>query len=382
MKYLGLLWANLRRRPLRVILAFGCIFVAFLLFGLLAAVQQAFDAGVSLAGNDRLVVRHKVSLIQLLPVSYKERIGRIEGVSVASHQTWFGGVYQDPKNFFARIAVEPEEFLQSYPEYQVPEDQQAAWQRTRRGAVAGRVLAERYGWEVGDIVPIMGTIWRKQDASAWEFELVGIYDSDDKNTDLTGFFFHYDYLDEVSGGPGLAGWYVVTVDEPERSEEIAEQIDAMFANSSAETSTATELAFVQAFAKQIGDIGAIVRAVLSVVFFLLLLVVGNTMAQAVRERTNELAVLKAIGFTDAGVLAMVLAESCLLAVLGGGLGLLTAWVLTLGGDPTGGALPVFYIPAQKLVLGGVLVLVFGVVIGLVPGLQAKRLQVAEALRRD
>ena len=383
MKYLALLWSNLKRKKLRTLLTFGCILVAFFLFGVLGAVNKAFNAGIDLAGNDRLVARHKVSIIQSLPESYEARIAQIPGVVAVTHASWFGGVYQDPKLFFPRIAVEPGPYLDMYPEIALSPEQKEAWLRTRTGAIAGRELAKRFDWKVGDRIPIQGTIWRQPNTSTWEFDLVGIYDAADKNVDLTTFFFRYDYLDEArERGKGLVGWYIMRVNDPEQSAQVAEAIDATFANSPYETKTATEKAFVQAFAKQVGDTAAIIRAVLAAVFFILLLVVGNTMAQAVRERVGEIGLLKAIGFTDGQVLGLVLAEAWLLAVAGGAVGLGLAWLFTAGGDPTGGALPVFYIPTVYLVGGVVLMLLFGLITGIVPALQAMRLRVAAALRRE
>ncbi len=384
MKYLHLIWSNLRRKKTRTILTTLSILVAFLLFGYLVTIDQAMSMGISLVGEDRLVVRHKVSIIQLLPASYEARMERLDGVVDATHATWFGGIYQDPKNFFQQSPVKPEEYLAMYPEFLLPDDQRAAWLRTRTGAVVGRTLADKFGWEIGDQVPIQATIWRQKDGgSTWTFDLVGIYDGADKGTDTTQFLFHYDYFDEArAGGEGLVGWYILRIADPEQAVEVAKAVDAEFANSPAETRTETELAFLQGFANQVGNVSKILLAVLSAVFFTILLVAGNTMAQAVRERTEEIGVLKAMGYGNRQVLGLVLAESLLLSVLGGGLGLGLAWLLiSTQGDPTGGALPIFYLPAGKLVVGGALIVLLGVVTGLMPALQAMRLQVADALRR-
>jgi putative ABC transport system permease protein len=384
MKYLHLIWSNLKRKKVRTLLTVLSILVAFVLFGYLAAVERSFNQGVDVAGLDRLVVRHKVSIIQFLPESYKEKMERIKGVSSAVFATWFGGIYQRPSNFFAQMPVVPDEFLDMFPEYILNEEEKEAWLETRSGAIAGRVLADRFDWKVGDRIPIQATIWTKKDGGAsWEFDLVGIYEGAEKGTDTSQFFFRHDFFHESRAwGSGNVGWYYVRVDEPERAAEIAELIDLEFANSPYETKTEPEGAFVQGFAKQIGNIAAIMMAILSAVFFTILLVAGNTMAQSVRERTEELAVLKAMGFTHRGVLGLVLAESCLLAMLGGFLGLAIAWMLiTWIGDPSGGALPIFFLPIKDLMLGIVLVLLLGLVTGLLPALQAQRLQIADALRR-
>jgi putative ABC transport system permease protein len=384
MKYLRLVFSNLKRKKLRTLLTTLSILVAFVLFGYLAAIRVAFNQGIDVAGQDRLIVRHKVSIIQLLPQSYRDRMERIDGVDSAVHFTWFGGIYQDPKNFFAQMPVEPEPFLDMYPEYILDDEEEKAWLSTRTGAIVGRVTADRFGWKVGDRIPIQATIWSKKDGSrAWEFDLVGIYEGAEKGTDASQFFFRHDYFDEARRwGSGQVGWYAVRVGDPEKAAEIAEAIDVEFANSPAETKAEPEGAFMQAFANQIGNVAAILTAILTAVFFTILLVVGNTMAQSVRERIQELAVLKAVGFTHRGVMGLVLAESCLVAVLGGLIGLAIAWLLiTFGGDPTSGSFPVFYFPVPSILVGVGLVLFVGFAAGALPALQAQRLRIADALRR-
>ncbi len=383
MKYLHLIWSNLKRKKLRTLLTLLSILIAFLLFGYLSAITRALDQGVSVAGADRLVVRHRVAIVQPLPLSYKSRIERMPGVALVAHASWFGGIYQEPRNFFAQMPVEPGEWLIMYPEFRLSDEAKKAWLATRTGAIVGSKTARKFGWKVGDKIPIQATIWQKEDGGrTWEFDLVGIYEGAEKGTDTTQLFFRYDYFDEARGmGKGLVGWYVVRVKNPSQAEEVARKIDEEFANSPAETKAETEGAFVQAFAKQIGDIGAIMVAILSAVFFTILLVAGNTMAQAVRERAEELGVLKALGFTNTQVLLLVLAESCLLSGLGGSLGLGVAWLAISAGDPTGGALPMFYFPTGQLAVGVVLVVVLGLVTGILPALQAMRLRIAEALRR-
>jgi putative ABC transport system permease protein len=382
-KYLYLIWSNLGRKKLRTLLTVLSILVAFLLFGYLGAIRQGFSQGIDVAGQDRLIVRHKVSIIQLLPASYEKRIEQVDGVVDAVHQTWFGGIYQKPSNFFAQMPVEPAEYLEMYPEILLEDAQREAWLATRSGAVAGRQTAERFGWKLGDRIPINATVWtRKGGEQTWEFDLVGIYDGAEKGTDTTQFLFRWDFFDESRQfGQGQVGWYTVRIADPEQAVTVAAAIDAEFANSPAETKTEPEGAFLQGFANQIGNVGLIMMAIVGAVFFTILLVAGNTMAYAVRERTSELAVLKAIGFSDRGVLGLVLGESLLLTALGGGLGLATAWLLVAMGDPTGGSLPVFYIPDRSLLLGVALILAMALVAGILPALQAQRLQIADALRR-
>lgn len=383
MKFAHLILSNLKRRKLRTGLTLLSIVVAFVLFGYLSAIGRGLNQGVSLEGANRLMVRHRVSITQPLPESYQARIARLPGVALVTHANWFGGIYQDARNFFAQISVIPEQWLSIYPEFILTDDAREAWLRTRTGAVAGRKLADRFGWKVGDRIPLQATIWQKKDGTrSWEFDLVGIYEGKDANTDTSQFFFRYDYFDESRlFGQGLIGWYIVRVSNPDDSVEIAKQIDNEFSNSPAETKAETEGAFVRGFARQIGDIGTIVRAILAAVFFTILLVSGNTMAQSVRERMEELGVLKALGFTNRQVLRLVLMESCLVAGLGGLGGLAIAWLLISAGDPTRGALPVFYFPAQDIAIGTALTALLGLVTGIGPAWQAMRLQIADALRR-
>lgn len=383
MKFLHLIWSNLRRKKLRTSLTLLSIVVAFVLFGFLCAIQEALTGGVQVAGADRLVVRNKVSIIQLLPASYQARMNRIPGVDFATHQTWFGGIYQDPKNFFMQNPVVPEEFLRMFPEIMLPPAEKEAWLKTRTGAIVGRKTAERFHWKIGDKVPIQSSIWPKEDGSrTWTFDIVGIFDGKNKNTDTTPMFFRYDYFDEArQWGKGQVGWYSIRVKDPAQAAEVAKRVDAEFENSPAETKTEAEGAFIQAWANQIGNITLIVSAILGAVFFTILLVTGNTIAQAVRERTGELGVLKAIGFTNAQIVALVLAESCLLTVLGGVVGVGLAWMFIARGDPTGGLLPLFYFPGRDVLLGLGISLALGIVTGIFPALQAMRLRVADALRR-
>ena len=381
MKYLPLLWSSLWRKKLRTIFTLLSIFVAFLLFGLLMTIRTAFSFGVDIAGLDRLVLIHKVSLIMPLPISYLERIQATDGVALATHNTWFGGVYQDPSNFFAQIAVEPKTFLEIYPQYRLPPEQVSAWMADRQGAVVGVDLARRFGWKVGDRIPIVGTIWQPKQGQVWDFNIAGIYDGD-AGVDKTQLFFRYDYLDENRRqGEGLVGWYIVKIADPSQAQAMGAKFDEMFANSSAETKTTTEKGFVEGFAKQVGDIGAIMMAIVAAVLFTMLLVAANTMAQSVRERTSEVGVLKTLGFSSTAILSIVLGESVLIALLGGGLGLAAAWLIVQRGDPTGGLLPIFILPAGDVAIGAALIVGLGLVAGMLPAFNAMQLKITDALRR-
>lgn len=383
MNRLTVVRANLLRRKTRTIFTVLSIFIAFVLFGYLAAIEIAFGMGVEVSGADRLITMHKTSLAQMIPYSYLNKIEQTPGVKSAMPFVWFGGIYQDKRQFIAQMVVDHERLFEVYPEYLLPAEQYEAWKANRIGAIAGRKIVEKYGWEIGDRIPLQGTIWRKADnTSTWEFVLEGIYSGAETGVDETIFFFRYDYFDEAhSFGPGLVGWYVVTIDDPGQAAQVSRVVDDTFANSFAETKTTTEKAWLQGFAKQVGDIGLIMRLVLIAVFFTILLVAGNTMAQSVRERTSELAVMKTLGFTDGAIRRMVLSESLVLAGFGGGLGLLVSWLMIhFGGDPTG-FLAVFYFPARYVAVGGGLVLALGLAAGFLPALRAQRLSIVDALRR-
>ncbi len=384
MKFLPLVLRNLLRRKVRTFLTIASIFMAFVLFGVLMALRAAFTLGVEVAGADRLMTIHKVSLIQLLPKSYMERIRGLEGVTDVSHANWFGAYYREPSNFIANMAVDPPSWLRMYPEFALPEEQKKAWVGNRTGAIVGISTAKKFNWKIGDRVPLISPIYRKPDGSPWEFTIEGIYDSPVKGTDKTQFFFHWDYINETFRNSPVSdqvGWYVVRVADPGASDQLAKRLDTLFANSPAETKTATEKAFVSDFANQIGDIGSIMMAITAVVMSFILFVAGNSMAQSIRERTNELAVLKTLGFGEPLILTLVLLESVTIAVIGGGLGLGVAWLLIAQGDPTNGMLPAFYFPVRDVIIGAVLILVLGVGTGLLPALQARRLKIVTALRK-
>lgn len=384
MKFLPLVLAGLKRKKLRTTLTFLSIFVAFLLFAYLGAMKVALSGGVEMAGQDRLIAGHKVSMIQTLPESYLNRIKAVPGVAEVVHQTWFGGIYQDPKNFFATFPVDPEALLRMFPKRFILTDaEKQAWLTTRTGAIVGKQLAAKFKWKVGDRIPIQSPIWgQPAGMGQWEFEIVGIYHVEEKSADETSMYFRYDYFEEArQKNKGQIGWFLIRIADPEKSAEIAAAIDRDFENSPYETKTQAEGAMAKSFAQQIGDIGAIVMAVVGAVFFTILLVAGNTMAQSVRERTAELGVLKAVGFTNGRVLLLVLTESCLIAVLGGFAGLGVAWLTLLGGSPIPDIMPVLYLPPSTLAAGAVFAILLGIVAGALPAWQAMRLRISEALRR-
>jgi len=386
MRFLPLVWRSLLRRPQRALFTLLSITVAFLLFGVLMALRAAFGAGLTVTGAERLVMLDKVSMINALPLRYRAQIAAAPGVADVTHANWFGGIYQGPRNTFPTLAVDPESWLRVYPELRVPDEQRRAWLADRTGAMVGIETAARFGWRAGDRVPLQGTIYRRPDGSPWEFTVDAIYDADAGAINRTQFLFHERFLSETLP-PGAYGrdevtYFVIRVDDPRASAQTAIALDARFAGSTPQTRTATEKAFVSSFANQMGDIGAITLTIASAVLFLILMVTASTMAQATRERTNELAVLKTLGFTDRGIFALVLAESFAMACAGGGLGLALAiggiaWV----GDPTNGMLPPIRLPGADLALAMQLVLGLGLIAGMLPALDARRLRIADALGR-
>jgi putative ABC transport system permease protein len=378
MKFFRLVWANLKRKKVRTTLTIGSFMVALFLFGILAAVRMVFSVRVDVAGVDRLDVINRVSLILPLPYSYRDRLLQMPGVSGVTYAAWFGGVYQDQRNFFPQFAVDKDTWLDVYSEYVVPQDQRDAFLQDRQACLVGRSLAKRFGFKVGDRIPLKGTVW----PGTWEFNVAGIYDGKRSDVDTSTMFFRYDYLEERrSFGKGTVGWYIVKLKNPDDAIKAVKTIDENFANSPYETLTQTEQAFAASFVKQVGNVEFLIMSIGTVVFLTLLLVTGNTMAIAVRERTGELAVLKTIGYSDLAVLGLILAESVLIAGQGGLLGLALASVAVPGISHALPMLGALRLSPLVLVFGFFLALGVGAVAGLLPAFGAMRLRVAVALRR-
>jgi putative ABC transport system permease protein len=378
MKFLALILANLKRKKVRTALTIGSFAAALFLFGLLIAVRGAFNQGVQVAGADRLIVINRVSLIQPLPISYRDRILRVPGVKAVTFATWFGGVYQDERNFFPQIVIETSTWREMYPEFLVSDAEWAKFLKDRQGCLAGVDTAKRFGWKVGDRIPIKGTYL----PGVWEFNLCGIYKGSRPDDDTTQFWLRRDYFEEKAPAywKGLVGWYIVKVTNPDAATSAIAGIDETFSNSPYETKTETERSFAAAFVKQIGNIEFLILSIGAVVFFTLLLVTGNTMAIAVRERTGELAVLKTVGFGDTLVLWLVMGEALIVALAGGALGVLAAKAVAprLSSLIMGAKL---FLPVPDLLWGVVLALVAGTLAGALPALSAMRLKVVDALRR-
>jgi putative ABC transport system permease protein len=380
-----LIGRNLFRKKLRALLMMVSIFIAFAIFGVLASFQRAFSAGEDLAMVNRLVVVNKINFTQPLPYAYYNRVRGVDGVHQVTHMNWFGGYYQDPKNFMVVMAVEPQSYLDVYASDLVVSPQMRAdFIRERTGALVGEAMARRWGWKVGDRVPVNSSIFtNKKGGHTWEMTVVGIVGSTTPRIDTDFMVFQYAYFDETrTFSRDTVGWLALNTTSPAVNERVIKTIDQMFANSSYETATDTEKAFNKAFAAQLGNIALIVELVVGAAFVTILLIVGNTMTMAVRERTREIAVLKTLGFGRGRIIRLVLGESVLLAALGGvpglaGAGLFT-WVVSA---KLGSFLPGFAMTPLIIAEGVALMLGFGVVTGLIPALNAMRLDIATGLGR-
>ena len=385
MKYLHLVWASLFRRKTRTILTLVSIIAAFLLFGLLDAVRSSFSqAGQSANGAQRLQTGARLSFIQPLPQSLGAQIAGVPGVAKVTYANWFGGAYQDPHNQVFSFAVPPN-YLDLFPEVEVSEAEKKKFVETRTGVLVGEQLATRFKWKVGDRIPMQSTIFPDKEGSKnWQFDVVGIVHAKDKKTG--GFFdqtllLNWKYFDETTPyNRGQVGWYVTRVADVNQADKVAKAIDALSVNSDHETRTQTEQAASASWMKQLADMGLIVGSIMGAVFFTLLLLSGNTMMQAVRERTSELAVLKTIGFSNGSVLAMVLAESVLLLVLGGVIGLgLASLLIPVVSAGSGGMLALPTVGADSWGLGLVLMALIGLLVGSLPAWSAMRLNIVDAL---
>jgi putative ABC transport system permease protein len=380
MKFGRIIWANLLRKKIRLTLTLGSFAVALLLFAFLAVVRGAFILG-DVASANRLIVINRTSIINLIPLSYRDKILRIPGVAYVTHYNWFGGIYQKEENFFPQFVIDPENQRQVMPELVVPDDQWNAFLKDRQGAIAGAKTAERFHWKIGDRIPIKTTLYG---GGAWEFNLVGIYHGKRPQDDESQFWFQWDYFEEKipQAIKGQIGWYVLRVKDPDDAPRVAKAIDAEFMNSPNETKTETESTWVANWVKQWGNIQVLILTIGSVVFFTLLLVTGNTMAISVRERTSELAVFKAIGYSDRFILLFVLAESMAIALIGGLIGLaLARLIIPVLAKSLSSMLPNLILSPSILGLGLATALLVGLLSGLLPGLGAMRLRVVNALRR-
>ncbi|MGH8147464.1 MAG: ABC transporter permease [Rhodanobacteraceae bacterium] len=384
MKYFHLVWSALTRRKTRTIFTVVSVLAAFLLFGMLDSVRTAFaDAGHSVSGASQLITMSKLGLGSQVPLSLQSRIEAVPGVTAVAYVDWFGGIYQDPKNFFPNEAVSSN-YFSVQDAVVLPPEQVKAFQRTRDGAVVGAALAKKFGWKVGDQIPLKATIWPKKDGSnAWTFSLVGIFHArhaSEKGIE-NAMFFRWKYFDEARQfGNGSVGWYQEKIASPDQANRVSQAIDTISANSDHETKTETANAFTASFLSQLANIGLIVTGIMAAVFFTLILLTGNTMAQAVRERIPELAVLKTLGFSNRSVLGLVLAESVLLVLIGGVIGTLLAMAVVGGLKAAlGQTLPMANVGGSIWGAAIVLMIVIGLVVGVLPALRGMRLRIVDAL---
>jgi putative ABC transport system permease protein len=380
---LKLLFRNAFRHKLRTSLTICGISVAILAFGMLRTVISAWYAGVAASSANRLVTRNAISLVFQLPLSYKDKIRGVEGVETVSYGNWFGGYYVDQKNFFANFAVEPESYLRLYPEYVLPEDQKLAFLADRKSCVVGRKLAERFGWQIGDVITLKGTIF----TGDWDFVLRGIYHGRDETVDETQFFFHWDYLNETlrKMRPYRAdqvGFYMIGISNPQTAAASARAIDARFKNSYAETLTETEKAFQMGFVSMTEAILTAIRLVSLVVIVIIMVVVANSMAMSVRDRMAEYAVFKTLGFGGLYLAGLILGESLLIAALGGGIGvILTFPAAKVFSGVVGNWFPIFRISKETIFLEIVAALLVGLVAAILPIWRAVNVRIAEGLGR-
>ncbi|HKV46473.1 MAG TPA: FtsX-like permease family protein [Candidatus Acidoferrales bacterium] len=382
MKYSRLIFANLFRKKARLILTIGSFAVALFLFAFLGVVNDAFGRGAAVVSANRLVITNRTSIINTMPLSYRDQILRIHGVKCVTFDNWFGGVYQDPKNFFPQFVIDPENQRQVFPEFAVPDDQWNTFLKDRQGAIVGASTMQRFGWKIGDRIPIKTTLYGLGD-KAWEFNIDGVYHGSKPEDDETQFWIQWDYFEESvpQGVKGQIGWYTLRIDNPDDAPRIAKTIDDMFMNAPDETRTQTESAFAASWVKQFGNIKFLIVTIGTVVFFTLLLVTGNTMAISVRERTPELAVLKAIGFPDRTILAFILGESLVIAIIGC-VGLLLAFAaVPVLSRAMAGLLPALLITPNVILMGVLAALAVGIAAAILPGFGAMRMRVVDALRR-
>ena len=383
MTFLQLIRKNLFRKKLRTALTIFAIFIAFLIFGVLATFQNGMNAGVDLAGADRLIVTNKINFTQPMPIAYVSRVAAVPGIARVAHASWFGGYYQEPKNFLVSFAIDPASYLDIYSEYVVAPAQREAFLRDRGGVLVGKVVADTYGFKVGDRIPLKSSIWRQKNGSdTWDFTVSGIVTPREARVDTNFVMFHYEYFKETRDvGGDTIGWMIVKTANTKDNERIIKTIDTQFANSPFETETKTEQAFNKAFIEQMGDLGFIILAVVGSAFVTILLIVGNTMMLTVRERTNEIAVLKTIGFTGERIFALIIGESLLLAVIGGLLGVGLSWLISFGMAQAMSSFGPMTFSLNTALTSFVLIATLGVLTGFVPAYRAMKLDVVTALGR-
>lgn len=383
MTFVGLVRKNLFRKKLRTFLSAFAILVAFVLFGTLFAFNSALNAGVASSAADRLVVSNKVNFTLDLPIAYVERVKAVDGVELVTYSNWFGGFFQEPRNFMVAFAVDPATYLDINPEFILAPEQRASFLQDRTAIAVGKPLADRFGWKLGDRIPLSSNIWTKaDDSNVWDFTVAAIFTANDPRVQTDFVFFHFEYFDDSRVQVNdTIGQIILRTRDPAENDRIIAEIDAMFANSANETRTQTEQAFAASFVNQLGDIGFIVTSVTAAGFLTILLIVGNTMVQSVRERTREIGVLKTMGFTSGRIFGLVLGESFLLAFIGGGLGLLLAAGFTAALGQTVTQFGPLAMTWDIAAFGAAIMALLGFVTGFLPALRAMRLSIVDALGR-
>jgi len=383
MYYLKLIFKNVFRAKLRTALTVTGLVVAIVAFGLLQTVVDAWFAGANSASSARLVTRNAISLVFSMPTYYRERMRSIDGVKTVSYSQWFGGIYKEPSNFFPQFAVDHNNYFDLYPEFLIKPEELLAFKRDRQGAIVGRKLADQFGWKVGDVIPIRGTIF----SGNWQFTIRAIFDGRDETTLTRQFFMHWDYINEsvkkrFPRRGDQIGVFNILINDPSRAADISKAIDAEFRNSLAETLTETEKAFQLGFVAQSEAIVVAIRVVSFVVIFIIMAVVANTMAMTARERIAEYATLKVLGFSPGYVAALIFGEAMVLAFFGAGIGILLTFPMASGfaNSPAGAAFASFAVSASTVWLQVACAVAVGVIAALVPGWRSARVKIVDGLR--
>jgi putative ABC transport system permease protein len=383
MRVFKLIFKNALRHKLRTFLTILAMAIAVMAFGVLRTVVDMYYEGLEASATNRLITRQAVSYIFPLPLAYRDQIAKIPGVQVISYANWFGGTYKDKRNFFARMAVDPETIFEVYPEYMVNPQQYEKFRHERNACIVGAEIARQYGFKIGDIIPIDGDIY----PGKWEFVVRGIYQPREKSTDATQMFFHWSYIDErmkqdMPGRAGQVGWYIIKIKDQAQAAPISEQIDALFKNSPNATKTETERAFTQSFIAGFNSLLTAMNIVAYIIIGIIMLVLGNTMIMSARERTREYGVFKTLGFSAGHIIGLILGESLLISALGAGLGLFLTFPLVGGIEAVmpKGFFPYFFITPSTLALAAFAALFVGIASSIFPIHRALRTRIVDGLR--
>ncbi len=381
----GLIRHNLFRKTLRTILMLVAIMIAFLVYGLLGSFDKLWNSGEDLAAADRLITVNRINFTVSMPYAYINRVRALEGVKNATWANWFGGYYQEGRNQIQTFAVDPETYLEAYPELLLPDDQRADFLNDRSSIIVGEPIANQFGWELGQTIPLKSNIFSNVDGGdTWQFRIAGIFTGEEAQTQTNYAVFHWENFNEsITFGQDLIGWMIINTTSPDVNDQVATSVDEQFANSSAETETSTEAAFSKAFIAQIGNISLMVRSIMAAGFLTILMIVGTTMVMTIRERTKEIAVLKTIGFAPARIFRLVVGETLLLVVIGGVIGLGFSWLFVKGLGASMEAFLPGYVMTWDVALAAVAIMIgLGLVTGFFPAFNAMRTNIAEAMGKE